>query len=145
SVRSFAAAGVGIIYISHRLNEVMHLADRSVILKDGRLVAEFHKGHYDQNDLLEIIAGATIEEDTTYTSHSTGEVILRVERLSGPGVIDADFHLKSGEILGIAGLIGSGMEHINSLIFGAVVPENGNVLLDDRQVPTGKPRLAIQA
>lgn len=145
SVRSLVASGVGVIYISHRLNEVMDLADRSIVLENGRVAAEFHRGSYTQNDLLDVIAGTPDPTTTGNPARRTGEVVLSVHGLSGSGVDSADLELRSGEILGVAGLIGSGMEHLNALIFGAKSPDTGTVRLGNHAQELGMPKRTIQA
>lgn len=143
SVRAIAAEGVGVIYISHRLSEVIDLADRAVILRNGRVAAEYHRGEYSQGDLLSVIAGNPSAGEGSQRTHTAGEVVLRVRGLSGSEVRGVDFDLHAGEVVGVAGLIGSGMEQLNGLIFGAATPSRGIIEIGGVTIPLGKPHSSI--
>jgi len=145
SIRSIAAEGVGVIYISHRLNEVIDLADRAVVLRNGRVAAEFLRGEYSQDDLLEVIAGDPPASVRSRTHRTVGEVVMRVSELSGAEVRGVDIQIHSGEIVGVAGLIGSGMEQLNGLIFGAMPAQTGAINVNDTSVPLGVPHRSIAA
>lgn len=145
SIRSLAASGVGILYISHRLNEVIDLADRAIVLQNGRVNAEFSRNEYTQSDLLEAIACSPTPTSVAPIPRSMHGVALRVDDLHGPGAHAINFELRSGEILGIAGLIGSGMEQLNALIFGAKLPHAGTVQVHEQTIPLGTPNQSIQA
>lgn len=145
TIRTIAAQGVGIIYISHRLGEVVDLADRAVVLRDGRVAAEFDRGAFDEQDLLGVIAESAHLTPSTRQSRPTGSVALRAIGLTGPSVRDIDLEIRRGEVVGIAGLIGSGMEEINSLLFGASVPERGRIDVAGRRIPLGDPAASIAA
>ena len=138
SVRAIAAEGVGVIYISHRLSEVIDLADRAVILRNGRVAAEYHRGEYSQRDLLSVIAGNPSVGERSQRTHAVGEVVLRVRGLSGSEVRGVDFDLHAGEVVGVAGLIGSGMEQLNGLIFGAATPSSGIIEIGGVTIPARK-------
>lgn len=144
AVRSIAAEGVGIIYISHRLAEVQEIADRAIVLRDGLIAAEFTRGAYTQQDLLDVIAGEVPERARSRSNDGErGPVVLRVEGLAGPRLTDFTQEVRAGEVLGIAGVIGSGMEQVNALIFGATAPERGAVFVDNTPVAPGNPRAAV--
>ena len=143
SIRAIAAEGVGVIYISHRLSEVIDLVDRAVVLRNGRIAAEYHRGEYSQEDLLSVIAGDPFTGERSQGTRSTGELVLRVRGLNGAEVRGVDFELHAGEVVGMAGLIGSGMEQLNGLIFGATRPTSGTIELDGVNLPLGRPHRSI--
>lgn len=143
SIRAIAAEGVGVIYISHRLSEVIDLADRAVVLRNGRVAAEFYRGEYSQGDLLSVIAGDPATGEGSQGTHTAGEVVLRVRGLSGAEVRGVDFEVHAGEVVGVAGLIGSGMEQLNGLIFGATPPVTGIIEVGGVTIPLGKPHHSI--
>lgn len=145
SIRAIAGEGVGIIYISHRLSEVIDLADRAVILRNGRIAAEYYRGEYSQEDLLAVIAGAPPTGDGIGRTHTAAEVVLRVRDLSGFEVRGVDFNVHAGEVVGVAGLIGSGMEQLNGLIFGAAAPATGIIEIGGVTIPLGRPHRSIAA
>jgi ribose transport system ATP-binding protein len=144
AVRAVAARGAGIIYVSHRLGEVVELADRVVVLKDGVVVAERNRGEYDQSDLVKIIAGGELPKEMEHRETSVGDVRgLEVRDLEGPSLRGVTFEVRVGEILGISGLVGSGMEQLNAAIFGATAPASGRIIVDGADVPLGDPAASI--
>ncbi len=128
------AKGLGVIYISHHLDEVFAIADRVTILRDGRVVGTFPTTEIDEDRLVSLMCGDVelspfIERDSTKLS----EPILEVRGLCGTVVDDVSFTAHSGEVLGIAGLTGSGREQILQLLFGSL-PRSGEVLVDGKPV-----------
>ena len=145
AVRAIAADGVGVIYISHRLDEVIDLADRAVVLRNGRVAAEYLRNEYTHDDLLSVIAGAPLDKRERRTADNNGKVVLKVQGLIGPEIRGVSLDVRAGEVLGIAGVLGSGMEHLNSLIFGAVAPTAGSVEVGGVQLQLGRPHRSIAA
>ena len=145
AVRAIAADGVGVIYISHRLDEVIDLADRAVVLRNGRVAAEYHRNEYSHDDLLSVIAGALLDKRERRTADRNGKVVLKVQGLIGPEIRGVSLDVRAGEVLGIAGVLGSGMEHLNSLIFGAVAPTAGSIEVGGIQLQLGRPHRSIAA
>lgn len=151
-VRQVADGGAAIVYVSHRLDEVMHLADRVVVLRDGREVADRRRGQFDQDDLVTIIAGRALTtpdpSGTTSAQVSTAEekpVRLAVRGLTAKALTGIDLTVRSGEIVGVAGLVGSGMEHLASAIFGSTPRDAGTVEVDGKSLAAGSPDRAIRA
>jgi len=143
AVRSVAAKGAGVVYISHRLGEVVELADRVIVLKDGKVVAERARGHFDQSHLVQIIAGGEIPRDVAQRESTIGAVQLEVRGLVAPALRGVDFVAHAGEILGISGLVGSGMEHLNAAIFGSITPQAGSVRVGGAAITPGSPPASI--
>jgi ribose transport system ATP-binding protein len=138
--------GVSILYVSHHLDEVFELADRVTILRDGAKVGTFPVGELDHMRLVELIVGHQIETSTaTEASAATREPLLRVRKLRGGSVHEIDFDAAPGEIIGLAGITGSGREDVLGLIAGQLPRDGGRVLLDDKVVPNFAPRDAIRA
>jgi len=120
AIRELKAAGIGIIYISHRLAELFEIADRVTVLRDGRVVGSADIGQCTIPRLSRMMLGRTLEEMFPERSNKPADVVLKVTGLSRPGVFsDISFELRRGEILGIAGLVGSGRTEIARAIFGA--------------------------
>lgn len=120
ALRHLAADGAGVIFISHRLDEVLEIADRVVVLRDGRKVADESAGALDHDRLVELITGtsaAALAE--TRTPAALGETVLSVRGLTGANVTGFGLDLARGEIVGIAGVLGSGREAVPALLFGA--------------------------
>lgn len=143
AVRRVAAQGAGIIFISHRLDEVIRLADRIVVLRDGRVVADRPAEEFDERSLVRMIAGRELDEQRPHTT-SAGNEVLHARGVAGLTVREAELTLRAGEILGVAGILGSGREHLGGLIFGAYPRVSGTVSVGGFDIPSGKPRIAIK-
>jgi ribose transport system ATP-binding protein len=145
-IRSLKAQGVGVVYISHRLEELAHVADRVTIFRDGRHVrtAEFHRIGMDE--IIAAMVGRTLDQKfPPRTSRPTAEKILEVRNLSRDGVFqDVSFDLHRGEILGFAGLMGAGRTEVARAIFGADERTSGTVRLHGREIDVRSPRDAIR-
>jgi len=148
NVRRLQAQGVGIIYISHRIDEIRRLANRVTVLRDGRRVATHSAAQAAPGELVREMAGHDLPERTDSGRRVPGAVALRVRHLSaGPNVRDVSFEVRRGEILGLAGLIGSGRTETLRAIFGADPKEHGEISLGDeeRAVAIRQPADAIRA
>ena len=120
AVRQLAADGAGVIFISHRLDEVLELADRVVVLRDGKKVADEATASLDHGRLVELITGSSVAElAEAKTPSKTGEPVLVVTGLHGGGIEHLDVTVRTGEIVGVAGVLGSGREALPTLLFGA--------------------------
>jgi ribose transport system ATP-binding protein len=138
------AAGLGVIYVSHRLDEIFAIGDRVTVLRDGERVGTWDVPDIDQDALVSaMIGGADLRPPHERVARATAEVSLKVSGLRGTVVDNVDFELHRGEVVGIAGLTGSGREEILPLLFGAS-SRGGDVLLDGRRVPA-RPRGAMRA
>jgi ABC-type sugar transport system ATPase subunit len=144
AVRRVAAAGAGIIFISHRLDEVMDLADRVIALRDGRVVADVESGQFDHEALVRMIAGRKLSEARVERETCLGETVLAVRHLAGATIHRIDFELRAGEVLGITGLLGSGREHVSSVIFGGLPRVSGEVTVSGKPLAAGSPRHAVE-
>ncbi len=144
AVRRVAAAGAGIIFISHRLDEVRALADRVIVLRDGRQVAEAEAGHLDDASLVQAIVGSAVVRGER--AHRTlGGVALAVEDLHGKHVHGLSLRVRAGEIVGVSGVLGSGREQLNALLFGADRPSSGRVAVGGDGLPSGDMTRAIES
>jgi ABC-type sugar transport system ATPase subunit len=145
AVRRVAERGAGVIFISHRLDEVIELADRVVVLRDGRLIADVPRGGFDHDDLVQLIAGAIAASDTGNGSRTAGKPVMRARGVSGPTIRSLDLDLHAGEILGISGVIGSGREEVASILFGAVPGCIAGLEVDGSEVGELDPHRAIRS
>ncbi|GLI26565.1 ribose import ATP-binding protein RbsA [Agromyces rhizosphaerae] len=122
AVRTLAAEGAGIIFISHRLDEVLDLADRVVILRDGKCVADEDRATLDHDRLVSYVTGVPIGEAETGEPFrgDLQEVVLRVEQLAGEALEGIDLTIHGGEVVGVAGVLGSGREALPAMLFGSI-------------------------
>ena len=146
-VRELREGGVSIIYISHRLVEIEQLADRAVVLRDGRKVDELPRAEITHDRLVERMVGRQLSRFYVRGEHQLGAVALEVSRLvtrAWPrhGI---DFQVRGGEIVGLAGLVGAGRSELLRAIFGVDPPLAGRVLVNGQTLCGGSPRKAIDA
>jgi ABC-type sugar transport system ATPase subunit len=135
-----------ILYISHRLEEVFEVADRITVLKDGQRVGTVHPHETDQNQLIKMMVGRTLDEIYPRRHNGRGEESLRVQHLSRAGAFtDVSFSLAQGEVLGLFGLVGSGRTELARSIFGAEPPTSGELYLKGRKISPKNPQMAVEA
>jgi ribose transport system ATP-binding protein len=144
-VRRLTSEGVGVIYISHRLDEIRRIGDRVTVLADGATAATGLPATTPTDDLVALMVGRRVE---LYPERPAGTdtVVLEVRgarRL--PAVRGVSLQVHAGEVLGLGGLVGSGRTELLRLIYGLDVPEAGEVLVDGRPLKPGSPRRAIEA
>ena len=136
--------GIGIIYISHRLDEIDRLADRIMVLRDGQHVGTQQADEMTRDEIIELMVGRSLDNEFPDETRPVGEVRLEVKGLSrGDAVQNVSFDVRSGEILGVAGLVGAGRTETVRLLFGADRPDSGSVTLDGQELNIKSPRQAI--
>lgn len=145
-VQSLTAEGLAVIYISHRLEEIRRIGDRITVLKDGRTVATgLAVADTPTGDLIEMMTGRRVESDFGGAGVAQfGDVVLEVERLALAGVFeDVSFEVRSGQILGLAGLVGAGRSEILETLYGARPAATGTVRVAGRPMRTGSVARAV--
>jgi ribose transport system ATP-binding protein len=142
-IKDLCTRGLGVIYISHRIAELPVIADRVTVLRDAKVVGTKEVADCNVAELTRMMLGHELAKVFPAKTNSPGEVILKVKQLTRPGVFeDISFQLREGEILGIAGLVGSGRTEIARAIFGADksagTVEIGNAVLEKRLPPSSR-------
>jgi ABC-type sugar transport system ATPase subunit len=135
---------IGILFISHRLDEVFHHADRVTVMRDGATLGTWPLPELTREALIEKMVGRPLEAEFPKVRAAAGVARLTVRGLRGGRVREATFAARAGEVLGIAGLVGAGRTDLVRLIFGADRPEGGTVLLDGQPVTIRSPWDAIR-
>ncbi len=144
-VRRIARQGAGVLFVSHVLDEVLELADRVTVLRDGKVVASgVEVGDLDEQRLVELIVGRSIDELYPDSDRAAGRPVLEVEMVYGVTLRGVSLKVHEGEVLGIAGLIGSGREEIAGAVFGATPRFMGKVMVDKHKV-FASPRDSIRS
>jgi ribose transport system ATP-binding protein len=143
AIRRVVSRGAAVILVSHRLSEIEEIADRAVVLRDGRLVADARRGDYSQESLVELMTGGDVATAPIAPRPRTGGPVLEVRQLEGPGIANVSLTVRVGEIVGVSGLLGSGVEHLGGLIFGSVESTGGSVAVQGVQVTAGAPVSAV--
>jgi ribose transport system ATP-binding protein len=145
-IKELRAAGVAILYISHRLDEMAQIVDRVTVLRDGRHISTDDFARVSVNDIVARMVGRSLDDAyPPRQSVPTSEVLLTVRDLRRAGVFGpVSFDLRKGEILGFAGLMGAGRTEVARAVFGADRPDDGTIELGGRRVTIGSPREAIR-
>jgi len=145
-VRALRAEGKGIVFISHKSEEIFEIGDEITVLRDGRAVGHCAMAEIDESRLLSLMAGEEVSIEEHYQPESTaGDVLLEVRGMTGTGFRDVSFTLRRGEVLGFAGLVGSGRSELMQSIFGYRPAERGEVRLLGRRLPLGDPSRSVAA
>jgi ribose transport system ATP-binding protein len=146
-VRRLQELGVGILYISHRLREVFQLSDRITVIKDGGVVKTLNTKETDSRELVRLMVGRELDSyfPERGTKEDLGDVRLSAKGLTTPLLRDVSFDVRAGEIVGLAGLVGSGRTEVARAIFGADPIESGSVEIDGKARKFRHPRQAIRA
>jgi ribose transport system ATP-binding protein len=145
AIRDLVRRGSAVVFVSHRLDEIMEIADHVSVLRDGRLVATLARSQTTEGALVTHMLGR--EPETLYPVKSTakGRRVLSARGLTGQIARDVNVEAREGEILGLTGLLGMGHDEIPYLLFGAQAPKGGEIIVDGQAIAASSPRSAIDA
>ncbi|MDO4345262.1 MAG: sugar ABC transporter ATP-binding protein [Eubacteriales bacterium] len=144
-IRELKEKDVAIIYISHRLEEILMITDRITVLRDGEYIKTVPADGVTQNELIEMMVGRTLDNIYPKEEVPMGETVFEVKNLCREGVFeDVSFSVKAGEILGFSGLVGAGRSEIMNAIFGLDKLDAGQIFVDGREVSIKNPTNAIE-
>jgi ABC-type sugar transport system ATPase subunit len=142
--RRLRESGTAIVFISHRLEDLFELADRVTVLRDGHYVGTREMAGVTKEELIQMMVGRTLSDLFPKQEVEAGEVALKVEGLTLPGVFaDVSFEIRKGEILGMAGLVGAGRTDVARTIFGIVPAAGGAIEIDGKPVKIRNPQQAM--
>jgi ribose transport system ATP-binding protein len=144
AIRELKTHGIGIIYISHRLDEVFEICDRVTVMRDGHHIQTQPTAELSRERLIELMVGRKLEGEFPKRNVAIGELRLEVRGLSREGVVrDVSFGVRRGEVVTITGLVGAGRTELARLIFGADRMDTGEIWLDGRKLEIRSPQDAI--
>ncbi|WP_409304093.1 sugar ABC transporter ATP-binding protein [Peribacillus sp. SCS-155] len=144
-MRTLKANNVGIIFISHKLNEVMQICERFIVLRDGKLVEEGNVSEVTTDDLARFMVGYDVRTEPLLREKKLGDEVLRVEGLTSNGVFrNIGFSIRAGEILGVTGLLGDGRSELFQSIFGAGIISAGRIFLNGNEADISSTTQAIK-
>lgn len=146
-INDLKAQDIGIVYISHRMDEIKQITDRVTVMRDGEYVGTIDTATSTKDEIINMMVGRTIFETPKEHSNvsSDAETVLEVKKLNaGKRVIDLDFKLRKGEILGVAGLMGAGRTDMARLIFGADAIDSGEIYIKNKKVSINSPKDAVK-
>jgi ribose transport system ATP-binding protein len=133
ALRRCAAEGITILYVSHRIDEVLSLADRVSVLRDGRLVGTVESAGATEDDLVQLIVGRRVTAgQAPEGQRSAAQTVLEVRNLTGGRLLGIDLELREGEVLGIAGLLAAGQSELLRMLFGALPYASGEIEVGGR-------------
>ena len=143
-IRRLTQRGVSVIYISHRMEEIFEIGERVTVLRDGRHIETRPIAGASREELVRLMVNRELKEHFPKVRVEPGIEALRVDRLSRSGVLeDISFTLRRGEVVGIAGLLGSGRTELARALFGADPIDSGRIFIEGKPVRIGSPRDAI--
>jgi rhamnose transport system ATP-binding protein len=144
-VRNLRAGGVGVIYISHRLEEIFALADRVTVLRDGESVGTNSVDDINESQLIKLLVGREVLQTCPPAESEVGECVLSLReiRCEFSGIRNVTLDVRAGEVVGLAGLVGAGRTELARVLFGLTPVDSGKILFNGRRVVIGSPMEAI--
>jgi simple sugar transport system ATP-binding protein len=145
-VRTLSGQGIAVVFVSHRLAEVLEISSRVTVLRDGMLVGVFATDGMTQSRLTELMTGKTFDQLVTAKDHQTAPIVLKVEKLSrGIDYRNVSLTIRKGETLGLTGLLGAGRTELALSVFGMLQPDSGTIAIDGVPLNLHSNRDAIRA
>ncbi|AFL50114.1 inositol transport system ATP-binding protein [Sinorhizobium fredii] len=144
-IRDLRSQGIGIVYITHKMNELFEIADEFSVFRDGKYIGTHASSNVTRDDIIRMMVGREITQMFPKEDVPIGEVVLSVKNLTLNGVFhDVSFDVRAGEILGVAGLVGSGRSNVAETLFGVTRASSGTISIDGKQVVIDNPNTAIR-
>jgi len=143
-INQFREEGVGLIYVSHRLPEIIELADRIAVLRDGKLMAIKDSDQTSEEELVTLMVGRELVHRFDHQSHTEEDLILKVEGLTTSKINNINFEVHRGEVVGFAGLVGAGRTDLAKALFGEDKVIDGKIFLDGEEIHIKNPGRAIR-
>ena len=136
--------GVSVIYISHRLEEIFNVCDRTTVMRDGRTIATRPTSELDREEVIRLMVGRELKSSVRRAPSNPGAEVLRLEGIGQAGKLeDIDLRLCRGEIVGLTGLVGAGRTELARVLFGVELPDRGRMFLEGKPIRPLSPRQAI--
>lgn len=144
-IRDLRARGIGIVYITHKMNELFEIADEFSVFRDGTYVGTHASSDVTRDDIIRMMVGREITDMFPKEEAEIGAPVLQVENLSVNGVFhDISFEVRAGEIFGLAGLVGSGRSNVAEALFGVRPATSGTIRINGREVQMSSPAVAMR-
>ncbi len=144
-IRDLREQGIGIVYITHKMNELFEIADEFSVFRDGKFIGTHASSDVTRDDIIRMMVGREITQMFPKEEVPIGDVVLSVKNLALNGVFrDVSFDVRAGEILGIAGLVGSGRSNVAETLFGVTPASSGTISIDGKTLSIDSPNTAIR-
>lgn len=144
-IRRLKANGVSIVYVSHKMKEILRIADRVTVLRDGATIGTRNAQDTTIEEIIRMMVGRELAAAPARLASEAGDILLRVEHLTTEKIKDISFDLRRGEVLGIAGLVGAGRSELGAALFGLDRIQSGKIRLNGREIVPKSPRAALEA
>ena len=144
-IKRLTTSGIAVIYVSHRMKEILRVANRVLVLRDGEVVGERLAAETSEADLVRLMVGRDLSALYQRSAHTQGRTVLSVENVSSADVHDISFEVHAGEVVALAGLVGAGRTELARAIIGDVPLTSGKILVDGRALQLRSPRDAVGA
>jgi ABC-type sugar transport system ATPase subunit len=142
-IKKLSAEGISIIYISHHLDEVFKIADRVTVIRDGEKINTYEIADLTEQQLIRDMVGRDVSAFYKRDEAKIGDIVFEASNMSGNGVKNASLQVRSGELLGIAGMVGSGRTELAELLFGVARADTGKIKINGKKVKIKNPLDAI--
>ena len=144
NIQNLKAKGTAIVYISHKMDEIFKITDRITVMRDGRKTGTLKTPETSRNEVISLMIGRELKDLFQTTEKNIGKEVLRVENLSRDNYVkDVSFDIRSGEVLGLYGLVGAGRSETAEAIFGIVQKDGGKIFLEEKEVTIPNPKKAV--
>ncbi|WP_026187186.1 sugar ABC transporter ATP-binding protein [Ensifer sp. BR816] len=144
-IRDLRSQGIGIVYITHKMNELFEIADEFSVFRDGKYIGTHASSQVTRDDIIRMMVGREITQMFPKEEVPIGDVVLSVKNLTLNGVFhDVSFDVRAGEILGVAGLVGSGRSNVAETLFGVTPASSGTISIDGKELVIDNPNTAIK-
>lgn len=144
-IRDLRSQGIGIVYITHKMNELFEIADEFSVFRDGKYIGTHLSNEVTRDDIIRMMVGREITQMFPKEEVPIGDVVLSVKNLTLDGVFrDVSFDVRAGEILGVAGLVGSGRSNVAETLFGVTPASSGTIAIDGKEVVIDSANKAIR-
>ncbi|MGI4982270.1 MAG: sugar ABC transporter ATP-binding protein [Janthinobacterium lividum] len=144
-IRDLKSRGKGIVYITHKMNELYEIADEVSVFRDGKFIDTRLTKDITRDQIIQLMVGREVTQMFPKMEVPITDVVLKVEKLEVAGIFrDVSFEVRAGEILGFAGLVGSGRSNLAEALFGVVPATKGSITIDGKQVKVGSPTIAMR-
>ena len=144
-IAELKAEGISILYISHRMDEIFQISDRLTVFRDGKYIATKDIGHTNYDEVVSMMVGRSVTNLYPERDYREDETVLELRNICGKGVHNVNIRLRRGEILGVAGLLGSGTIELSKIVYGALPMDSGENYINGEKKDCSSPKKALKA